>query len=786
MSRKLLWIYLAILIFTPLAFGTVEQWSLTIMEGLTLFALLALLVCCGRKEGMVLYKIPGIVPLLCLWTYFIIQAIPLPSVVIKAISSETYRIYSETAGVFGTVPWVSLSVQKKATLLEFLRFSCYGAFYILTVQLLSRKEALKKTVEIIVLFSAVVALFAILQNLFSGHKIFWFMNIALGSPFGPFVNRNHYAGFMGMVFPVVLSLFLTLRPKMKYDSLRDRIAGLLSQKHTNTYILIGIAAILIALSVFLSLSRGGIVCLGLTTMFLVGALLLKTRNRRRASAIVLISLLIAGVVCWIGWGPVLERFASIKDSQGNIADYRPEIWSNCLSMIRDFPLTGTGFGTFVSSYPAYRSFATEWTIDHAHNDYLELLTDGGLVAFLFAAWFLLSILYSSYMTFRRRKDSYSIYLYLGCLAGMFSIFLHSVVDFNLHIGSNGLYFFFLAGLAVSAANTRLHEGLAPTYLRPLSYSIILPVRFAALAMLVFCIIFNVGILAGDHYFNSIRDLKITEKTGEKDLAGINAVALKASVFDPLEAKYAYAAATIETRMHTTEAAVSSYKQAVVLDPLNAEYVQRLGLLLSEKGDPEKGERLIRAGVIHDVSNSDRYKLYSLWLISRGNKVEALANIRKALTMSPDKSEDFIMLMMLRGMNYEEMLSALPQRAAPYLAFGDYLTLSGKNEAAEKSYQDALYYESKEKVIRKTHFDKVYRYYIKRERLEEALGVMKQATAALPVDGELHFTTGTLYEKLGMNSFAAEEYKKALKLDPRLIEADRKLEAILSKTGKSAD
>ena len=786
MSRKLLWIYLAILIFTPLAFGTVEQWSLTIMEGLTLFAMLTLLVCGVQKKGMVLYKIPGIVPLLCLWTYFIIQTIPLPPFVIKAISPETYRIYAETVGVFGTVPWISLSVQKKATLLEFLKFSGYGAFYILTVQLLSRKETLKKTVEVIVLFTAMLALLAILQHLFSSRKIFWFRDIALGSPFGPFVNRNHYAGFMGMVFPVILSLFFTLRPKMQYDSLRERIAGLFSQKHTNTYILVGIAATLIALSVFLSRSRGGIVCLGLSTMFLGGVLLLKTRNRRGASAIVLISLLIAGVVVWIGWGPFLERFASIKDSQGNIADYRPEIWSNCLSMIRDFPLTGTGFGTFVTSYPAYRSFATIWTIDHAHNDYLELLTDGGLVAFVFAAWFVLSILHSSYKTFLRRKDSYSIYLYLGCITGMFSIFLHSIVDFNLHIGSNGLYFFFLAGLAVSAAHTRLHEGLAPTYLKPISCSNILPVRIVALAMLVFCIIFNMGIIAGDYYFDSIRDLKITAKTGDKDLARFNAIALRASMFDPLESKYPYAAATIETRRYNTEAAISLYKQTVALDPLNAEYVQRLGLLISERIDPEKGEQLIRAGISHDVSNSERYKLYSVWLLSRAKKAEALANVREALTISPEKSEDFIILMMLRGMNDEEMLSALPQRATPYLAFGDYLALSGKYEAAEKSYRDALYYESKENEIRKSHFDKVYRYYIKRERLEEALGVMKQASTTLPSDGELPFITGTLYEKLGMNSLAVEEYKKARKLDPRFVEAEGKIEAILSKTGKSAD
>ncbi|HTZ18418.1 MAG TPA: O-antigen ligase family protein, partial [Dissulfurispiraceae bacterium] len=751
MRSKLIWIYLAILIFSPVAFGSVEQWSLTIMEGLSLFALLLLLLTIRKDEKnktAPLYKVPGIIPLFCLWTYFIVQMVPLPAAVVNVLSPETYRTYAETIGVFGPVSWISLSLQKKATLVEFLRVSGCAAFYILTVQLLSRKRNLKRTVSAIIAFTGFLALSSILQHLTSPHRIFWFREIELGVPFGPFVNRNHYAGLMGMLFPVVLSMFLTLRPKMHYASLREKLTELFGHRHANTYILVGLSAILAGISVLLSLSRGGIVCLALSTALLGGMLLLKTGKRGGIWVVVFVSVVVAVSVGWAGWETVSARFDELKTGMTYNRVFsvdkpdRPEMWGNSILIIRDFLLTGSGFGSFIATYTKYRRLDSIWTVDHAHNDYLELLADGGIIAFALSAWFLLEVLLKSYRVFIKRRDSYSIYLYIGCIAGIFSILFHSLVDFNLHIASNSLYFFFLCGLAVSAANTRLHESQSPSYLKVLPGTRMSLWRIMASAALVFCVVVNIGILAGESYFSQIRDKKMSGRIQPADLAFSSAVASKASMFDPLEARYHYAAAAIEERS-SDQAALVALKRAVTLDPLNSEYLQRLGLLLSQTGDTEKGNRLIRAGVDLDASNPARYKLYALFLISKGKKEEAFTYIRKALAMSPDRSDDFIMLMMLRGVSDEDILSTLPPRVAAYLAFGDYLYLSGKNEAAEKAFRDALYYASREKNTSKAHFDKLYRYYIKKERFEDALNVVKLAAAAFPNAWDLYFEAGDL-------------------------------------------
>ncbi len=789
MRHKLYWLYIFILIFSPLAFGAVEQWSLTVMEVMSLLALLLFLFLSKREGYTAVYAVPGIIPLLCLGAFFIIQVVPLPAGLVKIISPETYDIYSETTGVLEPLSWISLSLQKKAALAELFRFSSYAAFYILTVQFLSNKDLLKKTVNIVVIFSAVLALSSILKYLLGNPEIFWIRQASpeVPVPFGPFVNRNHYAGLMGMLLPVVLSIFFTLKPRMKYETFRERIWDLLNRRGTNLYMLIGVAVILMVISVFLSRSRGGIICTSLSVLFLGGMLYLKTRRRERSIAIVMIPLFSIMLAAWIGWEPVLKRFiiTSGDNWQINIDFFRIQIWKDCISLIKDFPLVGTGLGSFVSIYPKYRSVWTDLIVDHAHNDYLEFLSEGGIVAFLLFVWFIFSLLYKSYRVFLKRKDSYSIYLYIGCLSGMLSIIFFSITDFNLHVASNGLYFFFLAGLAASAANTRLHEGLNPTYLKPAPFGKSVSAIIIALFLLGSCLIFNAGVLTAGNLSSTLKNLKV-DNLGENDLKALYVVAQRASVFDPLEAEYPYVAANIEMRLSDSNAAIENYKQAISLSPLNGEYLQRLGLSVSDKGDIDRGEKLIKAGIANDISNASRYKIYVLYLFSKNRKEDALSYIKKSLVISPDKSEDFVMLMMLRGISDEEMVRALPEQTLSYLAFADYLSLAGKNDAAEKAYRDAILYALREKPIKKSYFDKPYSYFVKRERYDDALSVVKQAIAAIPNDGELHYRAGMLYEKMGMNSLAIDEYKQTQLLDSTIADAGKRMEAINSKSGRSVD
>ena len=780
MTKIIFGIFVFILIFSPLAFGTVEPWSLTIMETFSIFAFFLLFVGNLQHRDVFTYEIPGLVPLIFFLAYLLLQLIPMPSGIIRIISPETYNVYKETILIYEPLTWVSLSINKKATSMEFFRITAYAAFYVLTIQLLTKKDIFKKTITVIIVFASLLSFLGILQHILSNNRVFWLRELTQGGiPFGPYVNRNHYAGLMEMIFPLVLGLFLFYKPHVTYRSFREKITEIFNRPTTNIYILLGFSAILIATSIFLTLSRSGIVSLCLSMIFFGAMVLERGTSRKRGIIIIIIFVLIVLSVGWFGWDPIFERFERIRNAEGDISEQRLVIWKDSKNIIKDFPLTGTGFGSFINIYPKYRTISGDVIADHAHNDYIELFSDGGIIAFLISAWFFLALSFKSYKVFLKRRDIYSIYVFIGSFTGIIAILIHSITDFNLHTGANGLYFFFLAGLAVSAANTRLQEGFNDTYLKrinPPSRILII----SSIVILFVSLIFNVGVIVGKSYFSAIKDTKLNEKISKTELLSIKDNAYKASLFDPLEARYHYAIANTEKFLSNNTVALSQYKKTVQLNPVSGEYLQRIGLIMSELKKYDTADKLLQAGIKYNVSNPARYKRYSLWLFSQGKKEDGIRIMKTAISLEPRKTREYITLMILSGLNDEEILSALPERAEPHLLFADYLHRTGREKMAEDSYLNALQYVKNEDPISPSYFYEVYQYYMQKGLHDDALKVMRKAIEVLPDDAGIRITIGGLYEELGITYRAIEEYKKALIIDPENNNAKKRLDALTSK------
>jgi O-antigen ligase len=784
MDKIIFGIFLFLLIFCPLAFGTVEPWSLAVMEVLSLLALFLLLIRKKHDNHISFREVPCLVPLILLCGYVFMQLIPLPPEIIKVISPGTYNLYSETVFVDGPARWMPLSIDVKATLSEFFRVVSYAAFYILTVQLLSERESLKKAIAAVVIFASVLSFLAILQHILSNGRIYWVRNIPQGgSPFGPYVNRNHYAGLMEMIFPLVLSLFLFYKPHVAYKSLRDKLTRAFDLKGTNIYLLLGFSAVLIATSVFLTLSRSGIVSLCVSLLFFGIMFLARGKDRKRGIVIIVTCVLVVLSVGWFGWEPVFERFEKIRNPQGDISELRLAVWNDSRNIIHDFPLFGTGAGSFVDIYPKYRTIHGDLVVDHAHNDYIELLSDGGVAAFAVCVWFLVLLFYRSFGVFRKRSDKYSVYVFIGCVTGIISILVHSITDFNLHIGANGLYLFFLAALAVSAANTRLHEGLNDTYLKKMRmpYRVIVP--FAGVVLLG-CLIFNMGNVGGSLFFSSLKDTKLSRKTSRQDLVSVRDTLYRASFLDPLEAKYRYAAGNVEMLLLNNASALSLYTDAVRLCPANGEYLQRLGLAMSGLKHYRAAGELLRSGIKYDVSNPERYRRYAAWLFSMGNRGEGVRVVRKSISLEPRETREYITLMILNRLGDGEILDALPERVEPHLIFADYLRKVGQDGMAEAEYLNALHYLRNEDIIDPSFFYQVSGYYMKKGRTSDALSVMRKAMEFLPGNAGIRLTAAALYEKAGESYEAIEEYRKALSIDPSNGVAKKKLDDLLLKTGGS--
>jgi O-antigen ligase/tetratricopeptide (TPR) repeat protein len=780
MTKSIFAIFIFVLLFSPLAFGAVEQWSLTVMETLCIGALF-LLTLRNVKYKRVYYQVPGLFFLLALLTYQIFQMIPLPSQLIQIVSPETYNIVKHSVLVNSPAAWVSLSVNKKATLLETFRFVSYIALYILTVQLLSDRERLKKTVFIIVIFASLISLFGIIQHLLWSGKIYWFRETAVRSiPFGPYVNRNHYAGFMEMILPIVIGLFLFYKPRVSYRSFREKMAEIFNLEGTNVYMLLGFAAVLIGTSIFLSLSRSGIVSLCLSMIVFGFLVITKGHNRKRGILVIIVCILIGLAVGWFGWGPIIERFQEIGLLKDDFPDYRPIIWKDSREILRDFLLTGTGFGSYIYVYPLYRSLPIVYGIlDHAHNDYIEILAEGGLISFFIIAAFLLVFFYKSFKAFIRRYELFSIYLFIGCISGIVSMLIHSFTDFNLHIGANGLFFFFLMGLAVAASHTRFREGLGETYLRRRKITSKLPVFLTGLVFFS-CLIFNTGVIGGKIFFRSAQEINTAEKLAVEDLSLIQKKIQHAAILDPLEASYQYVLANIERQFANYERSLTHYQRAVALNYVNGEYLQKFGLLLAMMKKYEHADTLLRAGITYSNDNHQSYKRYIVWLLSMNKKHDAADFIRKAIAEKPRATGEYLKIMEFYNFSHEDIFGALPDRFEPHILYAEYLAAKGNDALAYNTYMDSLKYLKGTKKVESSYFSSAYNYYMKKGLYDEALAVMRKAIEILPQDTSLRMQTALVYEKLNITYRAAEEYRQVLALDPQSQEARRRLDAILSK------
>jgi len=295
----------------------------------------------------------------------------------------------------------------------------------------------------VMLFAFVVSTFGILQQLTFNGKLYWLREMRYGGiPFGPYVNRNHFAGFAELVIPVAL------------------VPLLLGKVRRERWFLVGLLAILPIGALFLSASRGGIVSFGVEMAGLAIWMVLKRRIAGQqllvAGAVLLLTVLL---VSWLGVGQVLQRFStlqSLEASERKRTSMRHDTWRIFL----EHPWTGTGLGTLQTVFPRYETLYDGKIVNHTHNDYLEALAETGIAGGLCCVWFLAALFIDPLRRLLLPGDSFAAAFRLAGLLGCIGFLVHSLVDFNLHIPANALLFFLMAHLATCDIQPALPEARA--------------------------------------------------------------------------------------------------------------------------------------------------------------------------------------------------------------------------------------------------------------------------------------------------------------------------------------
>ena len=136
---------------------------------------------------------------------------------------------------------------------------------------------------------------------------------------------------------------------------------------------------------------------------------------------------------------------------------RTQIWKDSLRIFYDFPIFGTGLNTFRDIYPKYKSLEIASRINFAHNDYIQLLIETGIIGFillLVPTYLLIKYSLQKISFYISRRDYFAAYIRLGALCGIIAMLIHSLVDFNLHIPAKAIYFSLLIGIIFSGFNGR--------------------------------------------------------------------------------------------------------------------------------------------------------------------------------------------------------------------------------------------------------------------------------------------------------------------------------------------
>ena len=283
----------------------------------------------------------------------------------------------------------------------------------------------------VMIFGFFISAFGILQHLAFNGKLYWFREMRYGGiPFGPYVNRNHFAGFAELVIPIAL------------------VPLVLGKVRRERWFVVGLFTVIPIAALFLSASRGGIISFGAELAAIGLWVVLRRAAGKQTLAAVAVLVVALLTVSLLGVREILQRFASMQSLEATgakRASMRHDTWRIFL----DHPAIGTGLGTLQTVFPPYESLYDGKIVNHTHNDYLEALAETGTVGGLCCLWFLGVLFVESVRRLSRADQSFSAALHLSGLVGCCGFLVHSSVDFNLHIPANALLFFLMAHLATS-------------------------------------------------------------------------------------------------------------------------------------------------------------------------------------------------------------------------------------------------------------------------------------------------------------------------------------------------
>ncbi len=602
-----------LLIFAPLAFGSVHVWAYCLVE-FGVFSLLALWfvdkLLLAKSDTLEWVKTPVNLVLVLLLALIGMQMVPLPSSWIAFFSPRTFadkmqlfEVMEKATDSATQVPsWISLCYYLHPALVEWLKLVAYMGMFFLVLNTARSKRQINILVYVLILVGLFEAVYAVFQVFSVTPKVWWWKSRSGGGRYasGTFIVSNHFAGYMEMVLSLAFGFMIAQKKRSKRllsglgsaRALMQRVVSWFSPESAQPkLIFFFFVAIIIGVALLLSASRGGIISLGFSMLLMSVLFYTKKRYRKYGLLAIVLCLVAFAYGLHVGIDPTLEKF-------NNTGGLHKRLYTTktMIPMFWDYPALGVGWGNFRYLYSRYvpEDYDGVSSSGYSHNDWLEAGTEVGL-----AGGTLIMTAFGLYLIkiiriWRNRRDLYALGIGAGVMAGLISIGFHSYFDFNMHIPANPLTLAALLGIGYASVY-RQGRGYSESFFYKVRKIPLTRLRRIVIACLILFAFVVSTYTVGRHFFAEAKCPTEWNSTMNLNWSPYLTDIQEAISYNPLNAEYHFKLAgyymgsrIADEILHKeyNEKAIASLEKAVSLNPARGIYWYDLGKRYSYKSyDP---------------------------------------------------------------------------------------------------------------------------------------------------------------------------------------------------------
>ncbi len=449
-STVLYWALLAFLVWVPIPLGSNRPWAWTVLEVWVYLMLIGWLVAFafGRVDASEPMRRawPAWV-LLGAWIALqVLSIVPLPPRIVAMLSPEAARMHALVADIGIERGSMTLSIDPFATRESLLRTVAYCGVLFLMLALVNRRSRILTLARVLVYTAVAHAIFAVLVHLSGSEYEYFGTLLSPGySASGTYANRNHFAGYLEMMLALGIGLLIAGLSDRTSDTwkkfVRRTIEWILSPK-----MLLRLALCVLVIGLTTTHSRMGNTAF-FSSLLIAGVIgIALSRHATRNTVLLLASLIAIDLFIVGSWFGVEKLAQRLEQTTVQNVQEREEPAAYTIPLIKDYPVFGSGPGTFYVAFPRYRPDTVRLFFDYAHNDYAQFAAESGLLGIAIIGGFVVVTLGVALMAQWRRRDPLMRGISFACIMGVASILIHSWVDFNLQIPANAVLFMVLLAL----------------------------------------------------------------------------------------------------------------------------------------------------------------------------------------------------------------------------------------------------------------------------------------------------------------------------------------------------